>query len=264
MQKQRGFLRYSKLEGYNVNCFTTTRRGGVSVGNYESMNPCLYCNDDVIDVMENRNLLAGYIDVAVKDLYIPYQFHDDKIRIIDQSFLNLNDEEKEQQLHGIDALITQEKNICIAVTTADCVPVLIYDPVNHALGAVHAGWKGTVQRIAAKTVLRMKQELHSEPSKLIVVIGPSISQKMFEVGDEVGQSFIEEGFDLDSIAYRDKKTKKLHIDLWKANVEQLVEEGIDVSNIEISGICTFQDDAFFSARRQSINSGRMITGGVLK
>lgn len=257
-------IEYPILKKYNLLQFTTTCQGGVGKGNYGSFNLSLFANDNPDDVMTNRSILAKQLNIHVSDLYIPRQTHEDKITLIDKKFLSLSDQEKEKGLNGIDALITQEKDICIGVTTADCVPLLIYDAKNHALGTIHAGWKGTVQKIAQKTILRMEQEFRSNPKDLVVAIGPSISQSVFEVGDEVGEAFRSTGFSLSQIAYRNNVTKKLHIDLWTANKIQLTGAGILDKNIEISGICTFSNKEFFSARRQSINSGRIVTGGVLK
>lgn len=258
------FLKYTLFEQYNLIAFTTTANGGVSKGNYSTLNLSLYSGDSSDDVFKNRALLSKAVGIPEACLAIPYQTHDDRIKIIDSSFLSLSDVQREQELHGIDALITQEKNFCIGITTADCVPILIYDPINHVLGAAHAGWKGTVFRIGAKMVQTMEEQLGSNPSELIVGIGPSISPQMFEVGDEVGDAFASADFDLNTISFRNQDTGKLHIDLWQANKEQLLHLGVKEENIEISGICTHRNKEYFSARRQTIHSGRMVTGGVLK
>lgn len=257
-------INYSLFTNYNLVSFTTSVKGGVSRDNYSTFNLSKYSNDDINDVLENRRILAQKIGVSVDSLFVPFQTHEDKVKVIDSSFLLLSPKEREKELEGFDALITKEKNICIGITTADCVPILIYDPANHILDSAHAGWKGTVLRIGVKMVMKMQEQFGSKPSDLIVGIGPSISSDMFEVGDEVGDVFAKEGFNLDTISYRKPETGKLHIDLWQANREQLLSLGVKEENIEVSGICTFQDTNFFSARRQTINSGRMITGGVLK
>lgn len=258
------FVRYSLFEGYGVDCFTTTNMGGVSKGEHSSFNLSLFSNDIVEDVDLNRTILCDVLGVESSSLYIPFQTHEDKIKVIDEKFLSLSPAQQAEELHGYDALITNQKNICIGITTADCVPLLIYDTQNKVLAAVHAGWKGTVQKIGAKTVEKMRTAFGSQPSNLLVAIGPSISPKMFEVGDEVGAAFIEEGFLLDEVSFRNELTGKLHINLWQANVLPLLNLGVRNENIEVSGICTRQSLNFFSARRQTIRSGRMVTGGVLK
>lgn len=258
------FFEYSIFQNHDIQTFTTTSRGGVSKGSYASLNLNPFSADCAANVLKNRSIIANHLGLNVNNLFTPHQIHEDKILLINKDFLSLSEESKRQQLEGIDAVITQEKGICIGVSTADCVPVLVYDPDSQVLATIHAGWKGTVKQIVVKTVRRMMQEFGSDPKQLIVGIGPSISQEMFEVGDEVGEAFVEAGFDLDSIAYRNAKTGKLHIDLWKINADQLIALGVQEQNIEIAGICTYRDENFFSARRQTIHSGRMITGGVLR
>lgn len=258
------FLKYALLEPYHLTNFTTTTEGGVSKGNYSTMNPCLYSNDEVDDVMQNQKILANMVGVTLDHLYIPHQTHQDQVRLIDKSFIAASKDEQTALLEGIDAMITQEKEVCIGITTADCVPILIYDPVTHALGCAHAGWKGTVLCIGRKMVEAMHQYFGSEPQNMLVGIGPSISHTMFEVGDEVGEAFESAGFELANISSRNNITGKLHIDLWEANRLPLLEIGIPAKNIEVSGICSYQNHNFFSARRQTIKSGRMLTGGVLK
>lgn len=258
------FIRYPIFDQYEVELLTTSIRGGVSQGNYSSLNLCTHSGDMKENVDKNRQRLAQALDVSLKHLFIPFQTHEDKIKVIDHPFLRLSSDDQTKELHGIDALITQERNIAIGVTTADCVPITIYDPINHVLGVAHAGWKGTVAHIGAKTVQKMVEAFSSNASDMKVSIGPSISQEMFEVGDEVGDAFSKGGYDLKDISLRKQETGKLHLDLWKANLLSLVEVGVLTNNIEVSGICTFQTEEFFSARRQTIKSGRMFTGGILK
>lgn len=258
------FFKYSLFEKYHLCTFTTTRHGGVSRNNYSSFNLSLFSDDNEVDVLRNREILTGELGVSSDLFFVPFQTHEDKIKIIEASFLSLPASDQLEQLHGYDALITNVKNICIGITTADCVPLLIYDPIKHVLAVIHAGWKGTALRIAAKTVLQMMNEFDCKASDLLVAIGPSISPLMFEVGDEVGDAFVSERFDLEIISFRNKETGKLHIDLWKANIYPLLDLGIENKNIEVAEVCTYQDENFFSARRQTILSGRMVTGGVLK
>lgn len=129
------------------------------------------------------------------------------------------------------------------------------------MAAIHAGWRGTVARIVEKTVSVMGNQYGSQGKDLIACIGPSISLEAFEVGDEVYQAFCEAGFDMNQIA---RKEAKWHIDLWEANRQQLLAYGVKPEHIEISGICTYHNnDDFFSARRQGIRSGRILSGILL-
>ncbi|WP_165045407.1 peptidoglycan editing factor PgeF [Dysgonomonas sp. ZJ709] len=258
-------LQFSSFPSENICHFSTTIHGGISKDAYSTLNLSLYSGDNCEDVYENRGRLAKVLNVLPENVFIPYQTHGDKILDINQSFLDLSDEEKQQKLNGVDAIITNKKHIGIGITTADCVPLLIFDPDKEILATIHAGWKGTVARIAAKTGEKMIADYGCSPCELLVGIAPSISPDCFEVGDEVGEAFILGGFNLSTISYRNAETNKLHINLWEANKIQLLEIGILSQNIEVAELCTLSNpNMFFSARRQTINSGRMLTGGVIK
>lgn len=264
-QNNIGLFRFSIFPNSNLFHFSTSIKGGVSIDAYSSLNLSLYAGDNPDHVKENRERLANVAGVSVDNLYIPHQTHEDKTFIIDEKFLNLSKEDKEKSLHGIDALITDRKNICIGVTTADCVPILIYDPHKEVLAAIHAGWKGTVARIAAKTVMKMKEHFGSNPKDLLAGIAPCISQERFEVGEEVVEIFQLAGFQIEDIGYRNTETEKMHLNLRQANKLILNEAGMPIPNIEIANLCTYSNPLlFFSARRQTIHSGRMVTGGVLR
>ncbi|MEN9918302.1 MAG: peptidoglycan editing factor PgeF [Bacteroidota bacterium] len=254
------FEKHTELFG-----FTTTIAGGVSKGNYASFNLGMYGGDEIASVAQNREHLSSALGIEEENLITPYQTHEDKILVVDSSFLEATDLEKSKLSYAIDAIITNKKNIGIGVGTADCVPILLYDPAKQVLAAVHAGWRGTVLKIAKKTVEKMIERFGCEADNIIAGIGPSISCEYFEVGDEVVETFNKSDFQIQDIGYKNEATGKMHLDLWKANQFLLVQSGISIDNIEISGLCTYSNPSlFFSARRQTIHSGRMITGGVLK
>jgi len=140
---------------------------------------------------------------------------------------------------------------------------LFYDPCKKVVAAAHAGWRGTCGRIAEKTVRTLMQKSDSKPEDIRVVIGPSISAEVYQVGKEVIESFEAAGFDISKIII--KKNDTYFLDLWKANEMTLTENGISNNNIEIAGICTFTEhEKYFSARRLGIKSGRMLSGIMLK
>lgn len=257
-----------QFETFQSDClfhFTTTIHGGVSKGNYQSFNLGNISDDNPDHVTENRRRLAHIAGIEYGNLVIPKQIHSSEVRIIDSDFINLNDIQRASTLNDVDALVTELPNICLGVTTADCVPVLLFDPIKRVLGVAHAGWKGTVARIGQKTAELMTNKYNCKSQDIIVGIGPSISPECFEVGEEVGQAFIDAGFQIEDISFRNQQTNKLHIDLWKANNVQLTEIGIKTENIEIANLCTKSSpDLFFSARRQTIYSGRILTGGVIR
>ena len=223
-----------------------TLRGGNATP-YSEYNLCDYTGDNPAHVDESRLLFAEAIGISPERMWFPRQVHGTEVLRVDSSMPSGQE---------ADAVITNETKLLIGVSTADCVPVLLYDPVTRAIGAVHAGWRGTVRRIAEKCVEKMGAAYGSSPSDLKAVICPSISPEAFEVGEEVANVFIEEGF-ADCVV---QGYPKPHIDLWKANREQLLRIGLREENIDCTPICTYNNsDILFSARKLGIQSGRMVS-----
>ena len=261
MMTKKPVLQYYPL-GEGVTAFSSTRQGGYSEGRYGEFNINRYCGDSEESIKRNRETLCQLLGIEDHSLLMPHQVHLAEIAVVDREMLTLPPKEILQKLDGIDALMTNEAGVCIGVSTADCIPVLLYDPIQRASCAIHAGWRGTVQRIAEKAVARMTEVFGSDPKNLIAQIGPGIHLESFEVGDEVYQTFEKEGFPMELIS---KKYEKWHIDLPECNRLQLVAAGIPETHIAVSPICTFQQsDTFFSARKLSINSGRIFTGILLQ
>lgn len=255
-------LRFSALSGIcDISHFITTRHGGVSCGNYASMNPGEFSGDNPGFVQTNRKLLSEGVGMRPDRLFAPYQVHGAEIRAIDTCFLTLSPEQQQEYMHGVDALVTNVPGVCIAVSTADCVPVLIYSPDKKVVAAIHAGWRGTVQRIVEKAVCFMVDKYGCDPLFMMAGIAPSISKEAFEVGEEVVDEFRNAGIAVEQIMERNKTTGKAHIDLWKANQIQLLASGLPSEGVEVAGICTYLYlDEFFSARRLGIHSGRILSG----
>ena len=244
--------------GPRVVAFSTTRHGGVSQGNYGSLNINSYCGDDMEAVAENRRLLSLELPIPnASRIIVPHQVHDSVVQVIDEDTLG-----QQELIEGVDALITRLPGVCIGVSTADCIPIIIYDPVHHCAAAVHAGWRGTVKRIAESVARQMYAFDRSDYGEMQVMIGPGISLKNFEVGQEVYDEFLQAGFPMERIAAR---YAKWHIDLPLCNRLQLEQLGVRPENIRETGICTYDHaDDFFSARRLGINSGRIFTGVILR
>ena len=246
----------------DVVAFSSTRRGGVSNGAYGEFNINLWCGDSVEHTTRNLELLASELGIAKDHIIIPHQVHKTETRIISNSFFQLSEADRTAYIDGVDALITNLTGVCIGVSTADCIPVLLYDPVHHASAAIHAGWRGTQQRIVAKTVETMQKQYGTNLADLQAVIGPGISLKAFEVGQEVYDAFVDANFDMHLIS---EKKEKWHIDLPLCNKLQLIHCGVLENNIQSSDICTYSNyNDFFSARRLGINSGRIYTGILMK
>ena len=254
-------LEYYHL-GDGVTAFSTTRHGGFSTGNYAAFNINRYCGDTIEAITKNREALCSLLGIGDDRLLMPHQVHLTKTAKIDASFLALTEEKRREALEGCDALMTDMKGVCIGVSTADCIPILIYDCEHQAVCAIHAGWRGTVKRIVVKAVEAMAEAYGTHPQQLTAQIGPGISLDSFEVGDEVYDAFAQEGFDMSAISVR---KEKWHIDLPACNRLQLVAAGLLPQNIKVSPVCTFQQATdYFSARRLGINSGRIFTGIMMQ
>ena len=245
-------LEYGILKPYsNIFAFSTTRHGGCGEGAYATFNCTHYCGDRSENVKANLENLSASLPKRPHVFVIPRQTHTTNVRVI-------TDVPTEEELQEVDAVVTHLKDFCLCVSTADCVPILLYDKAKQVIAAVHAGWRGTVGRIAEKTLEVMNLHYGTEGKDVVASIGPSISLESFEVGDEVHAAFEEAGFDMSRIA---RRYEKWHIDLWEANRMQLLAYGVLPENIEVSGICTYQNhEDFFSARRLGINSGRILSG----
>lgn len=267
--------------------FSTTRHNGVSKGQYATFNANHYCGDDPKCVEENRQLLCNALGIDKEHLIVPHQNHGTRTVIINDNFLKLDSSIRQSLLEGVDAVCTNIPNVCVCVSTADCIPVLVQDTKNNVVSAIHAGWRGTVTRIVEKNIKVLQQTYGTDPADCIAAIGPGISLEAFEVGDEVYNAFKDAGFDMQTIAKRypiknkqsadnneileeqhspsvinnSSSITKWHIDLPLCNKQQLIECGLKEENIFMSGICTYNTpDDFFSARRLGIKSGRILNG----
>ena len=240
----------------DVVAFSTTRQGGYSEGNYGQFNINRYCGDSAEAISQNRLALCQLLQIDDRHLLMPHQVHLTEVAVIDDAFLCLDDNERQQSLEGVDAIMTD------GVSTADCIPVLLYDSVHHVVCAIHAGWRGTVSRIVEQSIKAMTATYGTNPMDVVAQIGPGISLDSFEVGDEVYDAFAQAGFPMEQISRREAKW---HIDLPACNRLQLLAMGVKPERISVSDICTYKaHDTFFSARRLGINSGRIFTAMMLK
>ena len=199
-----------------------------------------------------------------RDSVLPYpviqghQVHGSRVAIIDRPDIT------REELEGYDAFVTKLPGVAIGVRTADCVPILISDPVHRVVAAVHSGWKGTVLKISRSTVNLMGERFGSIPPDLQVVIGPAIGPDSFQVGEEVAEKFRDAGFPMPVIwSFQGPGDGRPmsgghHIDLFKANRWILEECGIRPENIRVHDIDTYLDTSFYSARREGTQCGRNI------
>ena len=201
-------------------------------------------------------------------VWMPQQVHGTTIVVVDAH--TPMDKELVRQTVEADAVITREKGMWIGVQTADCVPVLLYDPVQGVAAAVHAGWRGTVKHIVGLTLQKMRDEMGCLMQDVYAMVGPSISPEAYEVGEEVADAFRTAGRGdcvLRSLWGPNGKQllAKPHIDLWQCNVRDLMEMGVDLQHIDCTPWCTFEHyREIFSARREGIGTGRIVSAICLK
>lgn len=205
-------------------------------------------------VQNNRRLLAEAMRVEEQALFLPSQVH--KTRIV-----HVTPETNKEELQETDALITAHQGICVAVMSADCVPIILYDVKNNVVAAVHSGWRGTVARILGKTLDEMQQRYGTTGAHVMAGIGPSVSQNSYEVGEEV-ISAVQAAFGTHEELLIHTFPQKARLDLWNANRHQLLEFGVPDENIEVSNLCTVvHNQSFFSARKG--DTGRFAAGIVM-
>lgn len=254
----------------SVKCFSTTRHGGYSEGNYASTNCNLYCGDNIVHVERNRGLICKQLGITMKQLVIPHQIHSSNVAVIDDSYLYMDEKKKIKYLEGVDAIVTRIEEQCLCISTADCVPVMLFDEKNRVIVAIHAGWRGTLKCIVSHAIDVISEKFGTEGRYIHAAIGPSISFDNFEVGDEVYEAFDKANFPMAFIARRlpsmmGNPEEKWHIDLWQANRLQLLSRGVLSKNINILGICTYQHYIdYYSARRMGVDSGRTLSGIMLQ
>jgi len=190
------------------------------------------------------------------NVWMPKQVHG--IDIVELSEANIST----QNNIAADAVVCNVPNQWIGVRTADCVPVLLYDPEKGIIAAIHAGWRGTVKHIARLTVEKIIESYSCQASSIYAMIGPSISPESFEVGKEVAEEFQKAGRTECIVINHsaEAQNSKPHIDLWQSNVMDLLEAGLELDHIDCTPICTLQNsDILFSARKEGIDTGRIIT-----
>jgi len=243
------------LKFTNITHFSTTRTGGFSKNHLAGFNLGYTVGDEAKNVTQNLNLLAGFLNIEKKQLVSPKQTHSKNIGIVTSP---------KDTFPDTDALITNITGICLFVRTADCVPILLYDPVQKAVAAIHSGWKGTLREISKHTIKLMQKEFETNPANLIAGIGPSIGPDVYEVGPEVVEQF-KNHFTFDNYITPVKNSDKGLLNLWKINHQILIDSGIPGEQIEVAEMCTYSNpDLFYSARRDGVNSGRLATGIMLK
>lgn len=220
----------------------STRRGGVSISPFNSLNLGKSTDDLLENVIQNRKLFFNDLNVPLENISLSKQVHGSEILIVDKPVI----------AEGYDAMITNKPNCFLAVSIADCVPILIHDAKTNVVAAIHAGWRGTVENIVLKVLKKMQSQFNTQGNDCFVFIGACISFEAFEVGDEVADQF-------EDLVKKRMGSNKYHVNLKAANQIQLTAFGVPDQNIEISKHCTVKDnDLFFSHRHENGKTGRMM------
>jgi len=241
-----------------VNHAFSTRKGGVSEGDFATLNLGFHTGDDQERVVENRKLICDELRINYKEIVAGEQIHSDAIKIVTKADIGKGALDYESSISGTDALITAEKGVALTSYYADCVPIIILDPKQEVVALAHGGWKGTVKKIGQKTVKKMEKEFNSKPKDILVGIGPSIGPCCYEVDEYVVEP-LSNNFDYwqDLVAKTDEKGK-WKLDLWQTNSRQLQDIGVLEENIISSELCTFCNvDQFYSYRKEDGTTGRM-------
>lgn len=241
------------LRSGRATAYYTTRATSSSEEPYSGFNVCHYTGDDPAHVAQCRRALAAHFALPAERVMIPRQTHSSDVAVITAL------PAAPSELEGVDAVVTDMSDIMIGVNTADCVPVVLIDPVAGISGVAHAGWRGAVGGVVEATVGAMVR-LGAHPSDIKAAMGPSICCDCFEVGHEVA-----ERFDNDCVVMQ--PGQKPHVSLQKYVVKVLIGCGLQSDNIKKfdDSLCTrCHPDTFWSARKSGINSGRIYTFVVTK
>jgi YfiH family protein len=253
------------LSHKDIGHFISTRIGGHSSPPYASLNLSFNVGDDSEKVLNNRERLAEAIGVPLKSFTTAKQIHDGHVTVVSEGLRGKGFIDYQGAIDATDAMVTNVSNICLMILLADCVPLLFYDPSKGVIGVAHAGWKGTLESVARATVKALREHFGCSPQDIVVGIGPSVGPCCYEIGPEI-ISQVEQVFG----AKQDFVTKKSaggkgYLDLWKANLKQLLHAGIPERNIEMANMCTcHHPDLFFSYRHERGKTGRFGAGIVIR
>ena len=235
----------------------STRLGGVSKDYLASMNLGFNRGDLDENVIRNHEIFANVIGVNPKNIVTGNQTHTTNVKVVTKDDCGKGIY-RDRNYTDIDGLITNEKGIVLATYYADCVPLLIVDTKNKAIGLSHSGWRGTVGKIGKVTIERMGELYGTKPEDIVACIGPSICQKCYEISEEVAVQFKEAFPDNIKEILIDKGNGKYQLDLWECNRNNFKEAGVLPENIKVTDICTCHNtDVLFSHRGHNGKRGNL-------
>jgi YfiH family protein len=252
-------LTWPALDASGVDAAVTARPGGVSSGVYASLNLSLSVGDDPASVLENRRRLAAGFGARPADFVFAGQVHGAGVQVIGEADRGSGAFSLDDVIPATDALVTTSPGVVLAILTADCVPIVLHDPVAGVLACVHAGWRGTVARVSAAAVAAM-QTLGSRPGDVIAGIGPAIPAARYQVGTDVHRA-VTQAFGSAPFIRPDADPDRWRLDLWSASRLVLTEAGVPAPQIHITEIPTGPikptDPGYFFSDRSARPCGRL-------
>lgn len=252
LQRQEGDLEYlvfPKLEETGmVSHLFTTRKGGSSKGIYATMNLSFSRGDDPEAVMENYRRIGKVLGITPDDMVASRQTHTTNIHLVSREDRG-NGITRPSVYEDIDGLATDLPGIALVTFFADCVPLYFVDPVHHAIGLAHSGWRGTVARMGERMVQFMREQFQSRPEDLVTAIGPSICMDCYEVSEEVAEQFRTDF--PQNVLKNGKMPGKYQLNLWEANRSILLNAGILPEHIAVTDVCTCHNPEYLFSHRAS-------------
>ncbi len=249
------FRQANGLEYYNFDLLgdqvihgVFTRKGGISPHPWATLNLGGTVGDTRENVIENRRRIFEALGIEVSSIFDVWQVHSDKVIFSEKP------RPLDQPHDKADAIVTNNPAVTLFMRFADCVPLMLFDPVHQVVGLIHAGWKGTVQKITSKTVRFMMDHFDSKPADILAGIGPSIGMHHYVIREDVAHQ-VKEAFGDQSGQVLHAANGAIHFDLWSANEILLREVG--VKSIQVARQCTACDlERWFSHRAEQGNTGR--------
>ena len=231
------YITFPRLEACGaVKHIFSTRLGGVSEGQFSTMNTSFTGGDSFQNVEENYRLLCGAVGIDTADLVFSKQTHTNNVRVVTKTDCGTG--YTKPPFCDVDGLVTNQSGVALVTQYADCTPLLFCDPVKHVCATSHSGWRGTVSQIGAVTVEKMVNEFGCNRDDIIAAIGPCICGKCYEVDTPVFDAFVDSGIDITGVFAQGGDSDHFMLNLVSANKNILISVGIKEENIDISDICT--------------------------
>ena len=261
------------LDHFHLSHGVTYRYGGVSEGEFDSFNMGPHVGDDSKAVVENRKRLAQVLGVDPNHLTCGEQVHGVGVTRVTEELVGRGAFSWDDSIPDSDAIHTNLVNVPLLLLVADCVPVLIYDAVHHAVAVVHAGWRGAIAHIVERTIDSMHDAYGTLPADCYLFIGPSIGADSFEVSEEIGEQFRQDMHALglsqvdEVVRYIQRVGQTMptpHVDLKGYLAACVVQKGVPLEQVSISSTDTMTNDGCYSYRRDQGRTGRMAMFSVLR